>query len=257
LAHIEALESGDPERIRGTLQGAPGDARLLPFAIPLLGRRSLEDEVLKFVRGLGGKAIGQLTDRLLDRGEALEVRRALPRVLELDSSTRSIQGLVLGLDDPDAEVRIACARGGARLIGKDASLHLPQARVYALIERQLALSGSASFPRTRGTREEPVLLDRFEAARVDRRLEHVFTVLALGLGVDLMAATLRSLYSDDAHLRGTALEYLQSTLPEGIRAAIWSELPGAGRPLEEARPGSEIADELLRTAVNLRLDPEG
>ncbi len=256
LERIEALESGDPARIHGTLQDAAGDTRLVSFAIPLLGRPSLEDEVLKFVRGLEGKAVGQLTDHLVDRDEALEVRRALPRVLELETSPRSIEGLVLGLEDPDAEVRIACARGGARLIGKDASLRLPPGRVYALLERQLALSGSARFPRTRGTREDPVLLDRFEAARVDRRLEHVFTVLALGLGPDLMAATLRSLYSDDAHLRGTALEYLQATLPEGIRAAIWPELPGAGRPVGEARPESEIADELLRTAVHLRLEPE-
>ncbi len=257
FARIEAVASTDLERTRNALQAARGDSRLVPFVIPLLGRRSLEDEVLRFVRSLGATAIGQLTDCLVDRTQSLDVRRALPRVLELETSARSLEGLVLGLDDPDAEVRIACARGAARLVSRDASLRLPQDRVYALLERQLAMSGSAGFPRTRGTREDPVLLDRFEAARVDRRIEHVFTVLALGLGPDLMAATLRSLYSEDAHLRGTALEYLQATLPESIRTAIWSDLPGAGRPLGAARSRAEIADELLRTSVDLRLGREG
>jgi hypothetical protein len=153
-------------------------------------------------------------------------------------------------------VRIACGRAAARIVTKEPALQLPAQRVYALVQRELSSPAKGGFPRARRSDEEPALIERGEANRVDRRLEHLFTVLSVALGTELMAATLRSLHSDDAHLRGTALEYLQATLPDGLRIAIWPLLPSTGKPVTAERSRNQIADEIMRTSANLRLDRE-
>ena len=108
----------------------------------------------------------------------------------------------------------------------------------------------------RGAHDDPVLLDRFEAPRVELRVEHLVTLLSLGLGPELMKATLRSLHSSDAHLRGTALEYLQTTLPDGLRARLWPQISGAEATRAPQRSRQQIADELMQSSASLRLAEE-
>jgi hypothetical protein len=228
--------------------------------IPLVGPDRIGDAALVFLRAVAPRIAGQLTDALLDSGLAVTVRRSLPRVLELARSARAVEGLCVGLDDEDFAVREACARAAVRTVTHDAKLSIPASRAAVFAEQELARDAAGWRDGTppRDSNDDPVLLDRVEAAHVVRRIEHIFTLLALALGPDLMAATLRSLYGSDPHLRGTALEYLQTTLPESLRRALWRHLPGAKAASSSRRSAPQIADELMRTSQRLtRVDPEG
>jgi hypothetical protein len=74
----------------------------------------------------------------------------------------------------------------------------------------------------------------------------------------------RSLHTDDAHLRGTGLEFLEAILPVATREMLWDiiqEQPTQPAPRERG----EVLDELLRASptIVMRLqrqqphDPEG
>ena len=67
------------------------------------------------------------------------------------------------------------------------------------------------------------------------------------------APALRGLHAPDAALRGTALEYLEATLPEALRRALWPRLPGAESPARPKRETAEIAEDLLRSSPSMRV----
>ena len=86
----------------------------------------------------------------------------------------------------------------------------------------------------------PVLDDAIRS-RADRSLEHVFTLLALLLPKEPLRIAFRGLHAEDPFLRGTSLEYLESSLPPEIRKPLWPYLEdrrprraAAVRPTEEA-----------------------
>jgi hypothetical protein len=252
---IEGLESGDPARVRATLNAARGDLRLVQHVIPLLRDGASADPALVFLRAVAPQVVGQLTDAFVDPDQDVGVRRRLPRVLELSRTARSVDGLCLGLLDGDFEVRLGCARAAARIIAREPELRLPVEQTHGLAAGELAHdwgNGAAG----RASQDDPVLLDPFEASRVAPVVEHLFTLLSLAVGPELMAATLRSLYGGDAHLRGTALEYLQTTLPDSLRVALWPHIPGATNVEPPRRSSEQIADELMQTSTALRLTRE-
>jgi hypothetical protein len=257
---IEALESADPERIRAALAAGRGDARLLPHALPRLDRFDVLDDVLAFLRELAPGAVGQLTDALADPRSSVLVRRRIPRLLEACPGRRALDGLWLGLEDPDFEVRVQCARAAARIVERDPSLELPPALVHAVAERELGVGAWTWEQQSRRRAEDTgasVLLEG-DAAGPDRSVEHVFTVLSLAHGTDMMGCALRALFGADPHLRGTALEYLQITLPDSVRSLVWKYVPTEASPARPRRPAAQLADELLRTSTALRRprDPE-
>jgi hypothetical protein len=64
--------------------------------------------------------------------------------------------------------------------------------------------------------------------RANRSLEHLFTLLSLILPRQPLRLAFQGLHTGDAYLRGTALEYLETVLPD----QIWVQL----RPLLEPKP---------------------
>jgi hypothetical protein len=81
---------------------------------------------------------------------------------------------------------------------------------------------------------------------MQRRLAHVFDLLGLVLEREPLQLALRALYGDDDSLRGTALEYLQSVLPEHVSALLWPQLEHARAPHGAVRrPSRAIVEELL------------
>jgi len=88
-----------------------------------------------------------------------------------------------------------------------------------------------------------VLFDRLVQDRVDRSLEHVFNLLALQLDRDSLEIAFRALHSGDEKHRGTALEYLETVLPDEIRDAVWPYL-GEEHPMRPTRKASEILADL-------------
>ena len=85
------------------------------------------------------------------------------------------------------------------------------------------------------------VMDEFVRDRANRSLEHVFTLLALALPRQPLRIAFRGLHTDDPLLRGTALEYLETTLPPEIRKPLWPYLednrprrPGPAPPAHDA-----------------------
>ena len=251
LGMIADLESREPARIRDALEASRDDRRMVGHVIPLLGRFDVLDDALEFLRAVGPRCIGQLNDALADSEQPPLVRRRIPRVLETCVDRRALDGLQRGLLDPDFEVRFQCARAGVRLIAQDRSLQIPADEIYDLVQRELKVDARAwdhQGRRRRGEAGESVLLDAADYTRVNRSMEHVFTLLGLSLGPELMASALRGLFSPDANLRGTALEYLEAALPDDVRRAFEPHLHAVAPSRLTARTPADIERELMKTA---------
>jgi hypothetical protein len=89
--------------------------------------------------------------------------------------------------------------------------------------------------------------------RANRSLEHVFTLLSLVRPAAPLRLAYRALLTDDPYLRGTALEYLESVLPESIRVPLWPFLEQTDRPRRQPRPSGEVVQELLASKESIVL----
>lgn len=249
------IQSGEDERIRTALAEGDDDLRLLPHALSQLDRFDVSGEIFAFLRRLAPRSVGTFTDALVDGENGVLIRRRVPRVIEGAGGERAIEGLCLGFADSDFGVRVECARSAARLIDRDPEVLLSRAEVFLWAEREAAVDQQTWEQRGRrlqGVDDRSALLEGAELQTVDRSVEHVFTLLGLALGLDVMRATLRAIYGGDENLRGTGLEYLQTVLPEGLRDAFWSRLPGSDTTRRAPRSSEEIEGELLSSTPKRR-----
>jgi len=175
---------------------------------------------------------------LLDPAEDFAVRRRLVRVLAGGESDVVAEGLLGALEDQRFEVRYRAGRALARLRARQPGRVIDRERVVRTVLREVAVE--------RGVWEGRQLIDQsdddwspMEAEvlrdRATRSLEHVFTLLALILPAETLRIAFHGLHTQDPHLRGTALEYLESVLPERVREKLWPflevEQGHATRPL--------------------------
>jgi hypothetical protein len=123
-------------------------------------------------------------------------------------------------------------------------------RVVAIVTREVELSKevweSQTPPQFDDENDEaPALIDRLLRDRIDRSLEHVFTILALHIDRESLRIAFKALHEKDPQLRGTALEYLENVLPDDVRDAVWPFL-GEVRPMRATRPAKDILADLVR-----------
>ncbi|WP_437764593.1 hypothetical protein WMF27_34530 [Sorangium sp. So ce281] len=260
LAATADLRSGDPERIRRALVREP-DPALVPHLLPLLEREGLTSEAIRALRAVAPRATGQLTDALLDPSVSVALRRRIPRVLQACPTQRAADGLLLGLADERFEVRFQCGVALARLLQQRAPIHLRRDDVIEAAMREIAIGRrvwDAQPPGVAPPVEAPPA-ERWLVERTSRSLEHVFRVLSLCLEREPLEIAYRALHADDAHLRGTALEYLENVLPAPIRESLWPYLgarapappePDAAEPRAPRLPEHAL-DELRRSAAGI------
>jgi hypothetical protein len=98
--------------------------------------------------------------------------------------------------------------------------------------------------------------DELIRERANRSLEHVFTMLALVLPRQPLRVAFRGLHTDDAQLRGTALEYLEATLPGDIRRALWPFLEDHRRRGAPVRPTDTVLRDLLGSNQSIVINLE-
>ena len=210
-------------------------------AIRLLARDDLSEEAMKALRATAASTIGQLTDALLNADEDFAVRRRIPRVLVACPSERSVEGLMRGLADARFEVRFSCGRALARICGIDNTLRPHTESVYSVTRNEIAIAQRLS--------DAPRVLDSYDdigdptsseswSTTTDIRLEHIFRLLSLCLPKEPLQVAFQALHTDDAYLKGTALEYLESILPPDIRENLWivlQEKRPAIRPVSQAQ----------------------
>lgn len=259
LGRIADLRSRDAARVRRAIAAAPFDAVMASHVIPLLAWDDVAPEVLAALKEAAPRITGQLADTLLDAEQEFTVRRRIPAALAEAGSERALIALIRGLEDRRFEVRFRCGRALGRLAAAHPELAVPEQRVVEAVLREVAVD--------REVWQSQRLLDRHDDEgsfaddvirdRASRSLEHVFTVMALIMPRRPLELAFRALHSGDAHLRGTALEYLETSLPPAIREKLWPFVDDqAGRRVRPARSRDQIVADLVRSNDSLALGIE-
>ena len=262
LVQIRALRSRDREAVLRTLRSSDGlPPSTIPDVVLLLAWDAIALDAADALRRVSEEHIGQLIDALIDPNQDFAVRRRLARVFSVCVSQRAVDGLILGLEDERFEVRFQCARSLVSIVEKNPSVHIDREQIFNVVRRETAVGRpvweSHRLLKVLDDREEHVFVDDFVKDRANRSLAHVFTLLSLTLPAEPLRIAFRGLHTDDAALRGTALEYLEGVLPLTIREHLWPYLED-GRPTasRQARPRDEILAELVRSHHSILINLE-
>jgi hypothetical protein len=153
---------------------------------------------------------------LLDSAAPEIVRRRLPLVLKSCASSLARDGLMQALSAPSFEVRLRCGRALLALTERHPELAVNGQLALSAVERELS-----------------------NADDHDRIHEHVFNLLGLALEREPVRISALAFESDDAYLRGTALEYLETVLPTRIYSALLPHLAAKSTPALKGTPASK------------------
>jgi hypothetical protein len=89
--------------------------------------------------------------------------------------------------------------------------------------------------------------------RVSRSLEHLFNLLSLVWPRETLRLAFHALHTEDPYLRGTALEYLETVLPEAIWARLSTLLEGGEVPVGRTRASAEVLQDLLASRESISI----
>ncbi|HEY6507652.1 MAG TPA: hypothetical protein VIY56_06540, partial [Vicinamibacterales bacterium] len=256
VQEILVLRSRDVDRVRAVLREGDGlPASLVPHVIPLLAWDPVAEAALRALRGVAEERVGELIDALLDPNQPFAVRRRLARVFSVCVSQRAADGLLLGLEDLRFEVRFHCGRSLAAVVEKNGLIRIDQERVFGLIRREVAVGRPVwESHRLLDKVEDPRFAEGFVKRRAGQSLAHVFTMLSIVLPTVPLQIAYRGLQTDDAALRGTALEYLEGVLPRDIRERLWPFLETTTARPGPVRSREDVLADLLQSNESILLN---
>ncbi|HEV8129512.1 MAG TPA: hypothetical protein VGQ14_07630 [Candidatus Eisenbacteria bacterium] len=256
VARIGELSSRDRNLVIGALEAGTLPSTVIPYVVPLLAWDDVARPAIDALRRAGPVQTEFLVARLLDPNEEFTIRRRIPLVLATYKDRVAVEGLARALGDRRFEVRYRSGRALAHLADMDASLSISRETAFQAVVQELQTEAGVwksrnLLDRMDDERWSPVM-DQYLRDRANRSLEHVFTLLALALPREPLRIAFRGLHTDDPFLRGTALEYLESTLPPEIRKALWPHLED-NRPKRPGtvRPPSDALHDLLRSSDSI------
>jgi len=254
LSTVRALLSADPVQAKGALGNLGARGPEVACAILLLAHEELHAPALGALSRIAPEITGQLIDALLDLSLDFAVRRRIPRVLRKSNTQRAAEGLLLGIADPRFEVRYECGRALLALTSADSPIVISREKALEAIKREVEGGKrildnlAAQFDDESIDDEQQSLVNGLVRDRVDRSLEHVFTILCLHLEREPLRMAFRALHHEDTRYRGTALEYLDTILPAEIRDLVWPLL-GEAAPLPSARTAQQLLAEMAQTGT--------
>jgi ATP:ADP antiporter, AAA family len=257
---ILRLKSRNRDQVMQVLARQDGlTPALVPHVIPLLAWDPLAEHAVYALRKVAEEHVGALVDALIDPNQDFAVRRRLVRVFSVCVSQRAADGLMFGLDDARFDVRFQAARSLTEVLEKNPGVVIDARRVFDVVEREAGVGRPVWESRRLldGVSSTEALspLDEFIRDRAGTSLGHVFTLLALVLPREPLQIAFKSLQTDDQHLQGTALEYLDGILPARIRERLWPYLER--RPtVRPVRPREEVIADLLRSHRSITLNLE-
>jgi hypothetical protein len=228
VAAIIELRSHNLTRIRAALRHPPDDPLLVGALVPLLARDELVRPVVTALAAFGARAAGEMASVLLDSTSPDVVRRRLPLALKSCPSPIARDALLASLESPTFELRLRCGRALIALTDEHPRLLAPFPGVLTFVAQEVR--GDA----------EPHLVR-----------EHVFNLLALALEREPVRIAARSFATDDAYLRGTALEYLETVLPPRVFSGMGPLLAVSGPPPPRTRAAEDARAELLRAGTTM------
>lgn len=231
VAAIIEFRSGDPERIRAALRDPPRDPLVIGFLVPLLARDGVLRSVVSALGEFGARAAGEMISALHDPDTRDVVRRRLPLALKSCPSAIARDGLLAALDAGDFEIRLRCGRALLALTDEHPELLKPFPGVLLLVERELNNDG-----------------------KTDRVREHVFNLLALALEREPVRIAARAFTTEDAYVRGTALEYLETVLPAQLFSALRPLVAVPESPPAHRRPAGDVKADLIRAGMTMNVN---
>jgi hypothetical protein len=251
-----AIQQGNAEEVRRLLGEHPVDTDHAETAIELLAWDAVAPAAILSLAGVAASRLDLLLKHLLDPEEDFAIRRRLVNVLAPCRTVQAFEGLLQALGDRRFEVRYRAGGALSRMAPEIAGLQVDRERVLSVVQREIAVG--------RGVWESRQLIDvadedasPMEAEllrdRASRSLEHLFTLLSLILPRDTLRLAFHGLYTDDAYLRGTALEYLETVLPEPIWAQLWPLLEGGDTRPRTGRTPDQALKELLASRESIGL----
>jgi hypothetical protein len=265
LRRLAELRSKDPLRTRAALHAIDlRDPLLVPQVIELLGRDETARAAHDALSRAADHIAGQLADRLADPMENEKVRRRLPRVLAGSKSPLAWQGLFRQLRDERFEIRQRCARGLEKMLETHPEFRPQPAAVFEIVASEL--TGSRGVLQKRSASTAPaedgdlLLVDEVLRERASQVMTHVSTLLGLVLPQQSVRLAFRALYTEDAKLRGVALEYLDSVLPKGLREQLAAQIEGpVERPEKSGAAPEDALSHLMDESPSImaRLEEKG
>lgn len=226
VSALRVLLGKDVKATRDLLSGPPLDPRLAAFVIPHLGQEALAKPAVDALRAMGPAVYGVLAEAMHSTSLPIVVRRRIPHVLRSARGDRVVNALLGALSCPGIEVRYRAALALSEVTRDERALLPEPAQVYALVLSEVA----------RGA------LDR-------AAIDHVFALLALTLHRGSLELARQGVLSGDRKLRGTALEYLESLLPETVRVPLVAALAEHTGPRDvlEKQANLDLLGELQRS----------
>jgi hypothetical protein len=251
-----AIQGGSASAVREALAQSPLAADQIETAIELLAWDAVAPQVIQALSGVAHANLEILLRRLLDPEEDFAIRRRLVNVLADCRSVEAFEGLFGALNDRRFEVRYRAGRALSRMAGEIPGLQVDRDRVLRVVDREIGVG--------RGVWESRQLIDALEEGyspmetellrdRADRSLEHLFTLLSLILPRETLRLAFHGLHTGDPYLRGTALEYLETVLPEPLWATLWPLLDQGETQLRSRRPSGQALQELLASRQSIAL----
>jgi hypothetical protein len=229
---VRALLGRDRVALRQVLGRRPLDPRLAAFVVPHLASDEHVKAALNALRAMGPDVVGLLADVMLSDQQPLEVRRRVPHVLRALRGPRVASALTRALSADALEVRYRAALALLE-VTRDERAFVPDSKeVFALAIKEVE-RGSL-------TREAS---------------DHVFALLSLATTRGSLELVRQGLRTEDNKLRGTALEYLESLLPEAVRAPLVQALSEHIAPRGQQRSETQLLDELKRS-IRVDVSPQ-
>ena len=244
-----AITSGSKETVQNVLSTGPLAPPDVEAAIELLAWDEVAPAAIQSLKKVARRELEIFVRHLLDSTEDFAIRRRLVTVVAAARNREAFNALFDAMADRRFEVRYRSARALSYLAGEIPGLQIDRDRVFGVMIREMAVE--------RGLWETRQLIDQpddesspIEAevlrGRTSRSLEHLFTLLTLALPRETVRLAFHGLHTDDRHLSGTAIEYLETVLPE----AVWAKLrpfleEDEGRATRPARSSQEAMRELL------------
>ncbi len=256
----QAIASGSREAVRqALLRGNLGEDEI-EAVIELLAWDEVAPDAIKALRVVARGDIQIFVRHLLDPREDFAIRRRLVSVVAASRTVEAFEALFEAMRDRRFEVRYRSARALSFLAGEIPGLQIDRERVFEVVLREMAVE--------RGLWETRQLIDQpddesspMEAevlrGRTNRSLEHLFTLLSVALPRETVRLAFHGLHTEDRYLRGTALEYLETVLPEAVWSKLWPFLDdGERQAVHPTRSSQEAMRELLasQNSIVIALD---
>ena len=247
VVDLADLRSGNAARIRRVL-AAPLATDLASHAVPLLAWDPVAEAARAALQAIAPQITGQLADGLLDRDREFSIRRRLPDILRRGEPELASWALWRALRDPRFEVRYRSGKALAKLREAGHALDITQADVFEAVQREVTVDGrlwhSHRLLDDCDGDDDDAVLHRVLEQRSATGLDHVFTLLGLTLPAEPLRLALQAVNTRDPALRGTALEYLESVLPEDVRVPLWPFLEVERATVAPTRTPDEIVASL-------------